>query len=377
MDIPFHRPLYDESDEAAVLAALRSEKIVGDGDFTQRASKRLAEMLGARHVLLTTSCTHAMELAMMVLRIQRGDEVIVPSFTFVSTTNCVLRQGARLVFSDIRPDTLTLDADDLERKVSSRTRAVISIVYGGVTPDMDRLLQIVRAHSITLVEDAAQGLGVTYKRRPAGTMGDIGCLSFHESKNLSTGEGGALVTNNTALAERAEIIREKGTNRKQFLKGLVNQYTWVDIGSSFLPSDLISALLYSQLAKAERVTQQRETIHRHYTEAFMPLARAGKLTLPTIPAEVSSNYHIFYVLMNDETIRNRAIEFFRTRRIGVTFHFLPLHLSPLGRTMGCTEGDCPVTESVCGRLLRLPIYPSLTQQQQDRVISTMMEFVNA
>jgi dTDP-4-amino-4,6-dideoxygalactose transaminase len=375
MRIPFHRPTYEQSDERALVESLRTQSIVGDGAQTRLASKKLAEMLGTPHVLLTPSCTHALELAMLTLRLQPGDEVIVPSFTFVSSTNCVLRAGGRVVFADIVADTLTLDPADAERKLSPRTRAIMPVVYAGVSPDLSSLTELARGRGIELVEDAAQGLDASYRSRPAGTTGGIGCYSFHETKNISTGEGGAFFTNNAEYMTRAEIIREKGTNRKQFLQGLVDKYTWVDVGSSYLPPDFTGALLLSQMGKMESIRQRREAIHRRYMEELLPLAQRGSVTLPTIPPDVQSNYHIFYVLLADEATRSRALAFFRAREIGTSFHYLPLHLSPVGRSLGYNPGDCPVTESVSGRLLRLPIYPSLTAVEQSAVISTLFEFL--
>jgi dTDP-4-amino-4,6-dideoxygalactose transaminase len=375
MKIPFHVPLYDDQDAAALVSALQSGKIVGDGPLTIRVSEKLRLLLGVRHVLLTTSCTHALELAMMVLNLKDGDEVLVPSFTFVSTTNAILRERARCVFVEIRPDTLTMDVADLERRITDRSRAIIPVVYAGISPDMDDIMAVAQSRGICVVEDAAQGIAASYKGRPAGTTGNMGCFSFHETKNFSTGEGGAFVTNDEALARRAEIIREKGTNRKQFMLGLVDKYTWVDTGSSFLPPDTMAALLESQLEKRERIQQRRREIHERYSAAFAPLAEKGRLTLPVIPTVVGSNYHIYHVLLESETVRNKALAYFHDRGIGTTFHYLPLHLSPVGRSMGYQEGDYPVTESVCSRLLRLPIYPSLTEEQHAAVISTMLEFL--
>ena len=373
--IPFHRPIYDERDEQALLNCLRSGKIVGDGECTRRASEKLAEILKVRHVLLTPSCTHAMELAMLTLRLQPGDEVILPSFTFVSSANCVLRAGGRVVFADIVPDTLTLDAADVARKLGPRTRAIIPVVYAGVAPDMESLAGLVRSRSIEIVEDAAQGLGASYHGRPVGTIGAMGCYSFHETKNFSTGEGGAFVTTRDDHMTRAEVIREKGTNRKQFLQGLVDKYTWVDVGSSYLPPDFVGALLLSQLDKRDFILQSRETLYRRYLEELAPLRDRGLISLPVIPPGVESNYHIFHVLFADEPTRNRAVAFLRSRNIGTAFHYLPLHLSPVGMSLGGKPGDCPVTESVSGRLLRLPLYPSLTAAEQALVIATLFEFL--
>jgi len=375
--IPFHRPTYDEQDERALVGCLRSGKIVGDGDCTRRASATLAEMLRTKHVLLTPSCTHAMELAMLTLRLQPGDEVIMPSFTFVSSANCVLRAGGKVVFADILPDTLTLDPLDLARKLGPRTRAVIPVVYAGVSPDMDAIAAVVGGRDIDIVEDAAQGLGASYEDRPVGTIGSIGCFSFHETKNFSTGEGGAFVTTRDDYMSRGEVIREKGTNRKQFLQGLVDKYTWVDVGSSYLPPDFVGALLLSQLEKRERILRNRETLYRRYGEELAPLRDRGLIALPVIPPGVESNYHIFHILFADESTRNRAVAFFRSRNIGTAFHYLPLHLSPVGLSLGCHPGDCPVTESVSGRLLRLPLYPSLTAEEQAAVIAALFEFLKS
>ncbi len=375
MEIPFHKPLYDRQDEEAVRDAIRSGRIVGDGERTRAASELFAAFLGVRHALLTTSCSHALELAMMTLRLRPGEEVIVPSFTFVSTTNCILRAGGTVVFAEILPDTLTVDPEDVRKRITPRTRAVLPVVYAGVAPPMDRIMEIARSRGLIVIEDAAQGVSAYYRGRPVGTIGDMGCFSFHETKNYSTGEGGAFVTDNEEFFHRAEIIREKGTNRGQFLQGLVDKYTWVDVGSSFLPPDTVGAMLVTQLAKRETVQNARRTIFERYRMEFAPLATRGLLTLPVLPPETTTNHHIFHVLLNDVDTRNRAIQFFRERGIGTTFHYLPLHLSPVGRSLGYSEGDFPVTESASGRLLRLPIYPALTPAEQDRVIATMKEFL--
>jgi dTDP-4-amino-4,6-dideoxygalactose transaminase len=374
MKIPFHVPVYDDRDAAALAQTISSGSLVGDGPATRRATALLAGELGVRHVLLTPSCTHALELAMMSLTIEPGDEVIVPSFTFVSSTNAILRRGARVIFADIDPATLTLTPEEVSAHLSMRTRAIMPVVYAGVSPDLDPIMALAASRPITVVEDAAQGIAARYRGRPAGTTGHMGCYSFHETKNFSTGEGGAFVTQSDDLMRRAEIIREKGTNRKQFMLGLVDKYTWVDTGSSFLPPDTMAALLESQLAKREFVQSRRRVIHERYSGSFLGLAQRGALTLPVIPPFVESNHHIYHVLMESETVRNRALTFFREHGIGTTFHYLPLHLSPMGRAMGYGDGDFPVTESVSGRLLRLPIYPSLTDEQQAYVITTMEKF---
>jgi len=376
MNIPFHIPFYDRTDEEALAGALRSGKIVGDGEQTRLATAKLRSLLGVEHLLLTPSCTAALELAMLVLDLRDGDEVIVPSFTFVSTTNAVLRAGGRVVFADILPTTLTVDVDEVRKKITPRTRAVIPVVYAGVAPEMDELRSLAHDRGIVVVEDAAQAIGAEYRGRPLGTIGDIGCFSFHETKNLSTGEGGAFVTTNATIARRAEIIREKGTNRKQFMLGLVDKYTWVDVGSSYLPPDTMAALVVSQLAKLGTIIQRRREIHERYMQELDPLAKTGRLVLPIIPGHTRSNHHIFHVLLQDEQTRNAAIAHFRSRGIGTAFHYLPLHLSPMGQELlAGRPGDFPVTESVSGRLLRLPIYPTLTPEAQDQVIRTMKEFL--
>jgi dTDP-4-amino-4,6-dideoxygalactose transaminase len=374
MKIPFHVPVYDDTDAAALAQCIASGNLVGDGPATRRATSALARDLGVRHALLTPSCTHALELAMMTLTLEPGDEVIVPSFTFVSSTNAILRQGARVVFADVDPVTLTLTAEEVQTRATPRTRAIMPVVYAGVSPDMDPIMALADPRSITVVEDAAQGIAAMYRNRPAGTTGHVGCFSFHETKNFSTGEGGAFVTNDDALIQRAEIMREKGTNRKQFMLGLVDKYTWVDVGSSFLPPDTMASLLESQMAKRERIQSRRRTIFEQYSAAFAAFAQQGRLVLPVIPPYAASNHHIYHVLMENETVRNRALAFFREKGIGTTFHYLPLHLSPMGKAMGYKDGDFPITESVSGRLLRLPVYPSLTDAQQEDVIGAMKEF---
>ena len=374
MRIPFHRPEYDRADEEALVASLRSGSIVGDGARTREAGEALARLLNVRHALLTPSCSHALELAMLVLRLRPGDEVVVPSFTFVSSTNCILRAGGKVVFAEIAPDTLTLDPRDLERRVTPRTRAIIPVVYAGVSPELDAIMAIARTHKSIVVEDAAQGIGASYLGRPAGTTGEIGCYSFHETKNYSTGEGGAFATRSDAFMAHAEILREKGTNRKQFLQGLVDKYTWVDVGSSYLPPDTVAAMLLSQLEKREGIQEARKAVYERYMTELAPLAAREKLSLPTIPPSVTSNHHIFHILLPDQETRNRAIAAFRSREIGTAFHYLPLHASPVGLALGYHKGDFPVTESVSQRLLRLPIYPSLTAAEQSEVIDTLKEF---
>ncbi|MCZ7592829.1 MAG: dTDP-4-amino-4,6-dideoxygalactose transaminase [Kiritimatiellae bacterium] len=374
MNIPFNRPSYDETEAMAVADVVRSGAIVGDGAWTQRATEELKRQLGAEHVLLTPSCTHALELAIMTLNLRGADEVIVPSFAYPSSAACVLRGGGRLVFADIRADTLSLDPGDFRRRITPKTKVVIPLNYAGITADMNELCAVAHEHAITVIEDAAQGMASFYHGRPAGTIGDIGNLSFHETKNYSTGEGGAFITNDPDIAARAEIIREKGTNRGDFVRGLTDKYVWITPGSSLLPPDTMGALLLSQLAKRKWIQATRKRIYEDYVHTLTPLAERGELTLPTIPPGSESNHHIFHVLMRDAEACDRAIVFFQERGISVTRHYQPLHLSPMGLGMGYQPGALPVTESLYNRLLRLPIYPTLTQAEQEHVIHTMLLF---
>lgn len=374
MSIPFNRPSYDEAEAQAVADAIRSGAIAGDGEWTRRATEELKKQLGAKHVLLTPSCTHALELAIMTLNLRAGDEVIVPSFAYPSSAACVLRGAGRIVFADIRADTMTLDPGDIRQRITAKTRAIIHLNYAGITTDMDEICTIAHERAITVIEDAAQGMASFYRGRSAGTIGNIGNLSFHETKNYSTGEGGAFITNDPDIAAHAEIIREKGTNRGDFIRGLTDKYVWITPGSSLLPPDTMGALLLSQLAKREWIQATRKRIYDTYVRNFASLAERGKLTLPVTPPGSESNHHIFHVLMHDASVCDRAIFFFREHGISVTRHYQPLHLSPMGLGMGYQPGALPVTESACNRLLRLPIYPTLTQAEQEHVIHTMLLF---
>lgn len=374
MNIPFNRPTYDETEALAVADVVRSGAIVGDGAWTRRATEELKRQLGAKHVLLTPSCTHALELAIMTLNLRDAEEVIVPSFAYPSSAACILRGGGRPVFADIRADTLSLDPGDFRRRITPKTKAVISLNYAGITTDMDEICAIAREHAITVIEDAAQGMASFYHGRAAGTIGDIGSLSFHETKNYSTGEGGAFITNDQDIAARAEVIREKGTNRGDFVRGLVDNYVWITSGSSLLPPDTMGALLLSQLAKRKWIQATRKRIYEVYVHTLTPLAERGELTLSTIPSGSESNHHIFHVMMRDANACDRAILFFRERGISVARHYQPLHLSPMGLGMGYQPGALPVTESLCNRLLRLPIYPTLTPAEQEHVIHTLLLF---
>ena len=367
--IPLHRPYFGAREIQAAARSLRSRQLAGDGLFTRRVEAKLRRLLKVRYCLLTTSCTHALEMAMMALDVGPGDEVLLPSFTFVSAANAVVRQGARPVFVEVEPDTLNLDPKDLSRKISRRTRVILPTHYGGVAGNMAQLGQIARQRGITIVEDAAHALGASFRGRPLGTFGAIGCLSFHQTKNVSCGEGGAFVTNDDALAHRAEVLREKGTNRMAFVRGKIAKYTWVAVGSSFVPSDLLAAILEAQLSRMSYIQSRRKAIWETYWRALEDLHESGRIQLPRIPADCKINYHIFYFLVSKESRRDEILSKLRERGIGAAFHFVPLHVSPYARRhLGYQPKDLPVTQSVASRLIRLPIYPAMGDRQVRYVI---------
>jgi dTDP-4-amino-4,6-dideoxygalactose transaminase len=368
--IAFSAPWFDEAEARRIAEALLG-RVGGDGPFGRRVEARLAERLGAPRVLLTTSCTHALELALLALGIGRDDEVICPSFTFVSTANAILRVGARPVFADIAEDTLGLDPADVERCVSPRSAALLPIHYAGVAPDMDRLLALASASGLKVVEDAAQGLGAAFRGRPLGTLGDAGCLSFHETKNVTCGEGGALVLRSRELAARAEIIREKGTNRSAFLRGEVDRYTWVAEGSSYVLSDLLAAVLDAQLDKMPEIQRRRGAIMRRYREGLAAWAQQHGVRLPPELEDRQPNHHIFYLLLPDEAARDRALEDLRKQGVMATFHYVPLHSAPHGRALGAGRRELPVTDRVARTLLRLPLHPGLSESDVARVIEAV------
>jgi dTDP-4-amino-4,6-dideoxygalactose transaminase len=369
--VAFSAPWFDATEEKRVLEALGG-RIAGDGPFCRRVEERLARLLGARRVLLTTSCTHALELALLALGIGRGQEVICPSFTFVSTANAILRVGARPVFADIEDRTLGLDPGDLERRLSPRTAAVLPVHYAGVAPDMDAILGLSRAHRLRVVEDAAQALGASFRGKALGTLGDAGCLSFHETKNITCGEGGALVLDDAETAARAEIIREKGTNRSAFLRGEVDKYTWVTEGSSYILSDVLAALLDAQLDKFAEIQARRAKVSTRYHAGLETWARSRGIRLPAPDPDRQSNHHIFYLLFPDEASRDSCLQALRARGVMASFHYVPLHSSPHGRALGLDRGDLPVTERVARTLLRLPLHPLLADGDVDRVIAAVI-----
>jgi dTDP-4-amino-4,6-dideoxygalactose transaminase len=370
--IPFNRPAFVGNERRYIEEALALGHASGDGAFTRRCSELLEAALGVERVLLTTSCTHALEMAAILLEIREGDEVLVPDFTFVSTANAFVMRGARPVFVDVRPDTLNLDERLLEGKITPRTRAIVPVHYAGIGCDMDAIGAVAGRHNLAVVEDNAHGLFATRGGLPLGRFGGLAALSFHETKNFSCGEGGALLINDRRHIARAEIVREKGTNRKRFFRGEVDRYTWVDIGSSYLPSDLLAAYLYGQLEQKTKVLAARRRISETYRDRLADWAARREVRLPSIPKGCESSYHMFHMILPTEESRSRLIGYLKSRGILAVFHYLPLHLSEMGRRWGGRPGDCPVTEWASGRLVRLPFYTTLSEPDQERVIEAVL-----
>ena len=373
--IPFSKPYVVGTELHYVAEAIATGRIEGDGPFTQRCARLLEERFGVAKVFMTPSCTAALEMAAWLCDVGPGDEVILPSFTFVSTANAFVRAGARPVFVDIRPDTLTLDESRIEAAITPRTRAIVPVHYAGVAGDMDRVLAIARGHGLRVVEDAAQGVDASYRGRALGTLGDLGTYSFHSTKHLVCGEGGALCCNAPELVERAEILRDKGTDRSKFVRGEVDKYTWVDVGSSYIPSELACAFLYAQLEAKDAIRARRREADRVYREALAPLEREGLLRLPILPAECRSPHRSSYLLLPDAATRAGLMAFLKQHGVTATFHYVPLHTAPMGRRFGYEEGDLPVTEDVSARLLRLPLFVTITPEEQARVVALVAAYL--
>jgi dTDP-4-amino-4,6-dideoxygalactose transaminase len=372
--VDFNRPIPVGNEIEYVTQAINSGHISGDGPFTKKCHALLEQELGVKKALLTTNCTHALEMMAILLNIQPGDEVIIPDFTFVSTVNAFVLRGAVPVFVDIRPDTLNLDESKLESMITPKTKAIVPVHYAGVGCEMDAILEIANRHAVAVVEDNAHGLFGKYKGKFLGTFGAMASQSFHETKNFTSGEGGAILINDEKYLERAEIIREKGTNRSRFFRGQVDKYTWVDIGSSYLPSDIIAAFLFGQLEQRIKVQLHRKGLWQTYDLALKDWAAKNGVILPTIPAHVEQAYHMFYLLLPDLDTRQRFIMYLRERGIYSVFHYLPLHLSDMGQKYGGKPGDCPVTEAVSDHLVRLPFHNALTNSDLEQVIETILEF---
>lgn len=377
MKIPFNKPTVVGKEYEYIAQAIANGQISGDGAFTKKCHAFLENALGVPKALLTTSCTHALEMSALLLEVQAGDEIIVPDFTFVTSINAFVLRGARPVFADIRPDTLNLDETKLEALITPRTKAIVVVHYAGVACEMDAIMEIAARHNLPIVEDNAHGLFAKYKGKNLGTFGAMATQSFHETKNFTCGEGGALLINAPAYFERAEIIREKGTNRSRFFRGQVDKYTWVDVGSSYLPSEMLAAFLLAQFQERDAIQTTRQRIWEFYNEHLNAWAEENNVRLPSVPAHCEQPYHMFYMLLPSLETRQQFIEHLRAHEIQSVFHYLPLHLSDMGKKFGGKEGDCPVTEDLSDRLVRLPFYQSLSEAEQQFVVNTIQEFKTA
>jgi dTDP-4-amino-4,6-dideoxygalactose transaminase len=369
--IPFNKPSFAGNETRYIAEAIERGHVSGDGYFTKRCHALLEETTGAKRVLLTTNCTHALEMAGFLVHLAPGDEVIVPSFAFVTTVLAFVLRGAKPVFCDVRPDTLNLDETKLERLITKKTKAIVALHYAGVACEMDAILGVAARHGIPVIEDNAHGLFGKYRGRQLGTLGVLATQSFHETKNFTCGEGGALLINDASLIERAEILREKGTNRSRFLRGLVHKYTWVDLGSSYLPSDMLAAFLYAQLEARDEIQARRGAIWNRYARELAGWASDRGVALPHVPPHCEQPFHMFYLLLKDPAQREALIAHLEARGILAVFHYLPLHASEMGKKFGGRDGDCPVTEDVSSRLLRLPFFNHLTDAEQGEVIEAV------
>ena len=374
IQIPFNKPALIGNELNYIADAVRSGKISGDATYSKKCHTLFEQLLDVPKVLLTPSCTHALEMAALLLKLAPGDEVIIPDFTFVSTVNAFVLHGAKPVFADIRPDTLNLDETKLEALITPRTKAIVPVHYAGVGCAMNQIMEIAARHGLVIIEDNAHGLFGSYQGKPLGTFGALATQSFHETKNFTCGEGGALLINDPRLVDRAEIIREKGTNRSRFFRGMVDKYTWVDLGSSYLLSDVLAAYLYAQLEARDRIQQRRAQIFKTYADQLTDFAWEHDVRLPIIPDDCEQAYHMFYLLLPSLEIRTRMIEHLKQHGILSVFHYLPLHLSEMGQQFGGKVGDCSVTEDVSERLLRLPFYYALLEEEQARVIDALYAF---
>jgi dTDP-4-amino-4,6-dideoxygalactose transaminase len=375
-EIPFNRPSTVGKEFEYIEHAIRRGQLSGDGYYTHKCNAQIEQLTGAHKALLTHSCTAALEMAAILCDLGPGDEVIMPSFTFVSTANAVVLRGAVPVFVDIDPVTLNIDPSKVRTAITEKTKAIFAVHYAGYPADMDALMKIARSHDLIMVEDAAQALGSTYKGRLAGSLGDMAAFSFHETKNVISGEGGALTINRPDLVERAEIIREKGTNRSRFLRGQVDKYTWVDLGSSFLPGELVSAFLYAQLEQSESILARRQTLFQYYCDAFAPYEKAGRVRCPATPAHTTGNGHMFYLMMRDREDRDACIAHLRSKSINAVFHYVPLHSAPAGQRYSRTDEDLSVTDQTSDCLMRLPMFYALEDQVKE-VVDAVTQYLGA
>ena len=372
--IPFNIPPYTGKEEQYIEEAICQKKICGDGKFTLKCNEWIESLGGISKALLTTSCTHALDLAAILCEVKPGDEVIMPSYTFVSTANAFVLRGAVPVFVDIRPDTMNIDEKLIEGAITERTKVIAPVHYAGVACEMDTIMNIAKQHGLKVVEDAAQGVMAEYKGRALGTIGSFGCYSFHETKNYSMGEGGALLIKHADDVPRAEIVREKGTNRSAFFRGMVDKYTWVDQGSSYLPSELNAAYLYAQLEMAEVINQKRLSIYNLYKSMLSPLEQEGKIELPVVPEECRHNAHMFYIKVKDLAERTKLQQYLKEHGIGSAFHYVPLHSAPAGKKYGRFHGEDRFTTKESERLLRLPMYYQITEDEVEHVVDSVKKF---
>ena len=372
--INFNVPPFTGKEMEYIKQAVDSQKICGDGEFTKRCNAWIEERTKTTKCLLTTSCTHAIELAALLAGIKEGDEVILPSYTFVSTADAFVLRGAKVVFVDVRPDTMNIDETKIEAAITEKTKAIVPVHYAGVACEMDTIMAIAKKYNLVVIEDAAQGIMSTYKGQALGTIGDYGCFSFHETKNYSMGEGGALLIRDASKIEEAEIIREKGTNRSKFFRGQIDKYTWVNFGSSYLPSDMNAAYLYAQLEMADEINDARIAIWNRYYDGLKALKEAGKIELPYVPAECVHNAHMFYIKAKDLEERTALISFLKENGIMCVFHYIPLHSAPAGVKFGEFKGDDVYTTKESEKLARLPMYYGLTMEQVDYIVSKVKEF---
>lgn len=374
MYIPFNKPPYIGKESEYVLDAVNKEHISGDGEYTKKCAKKLEELSGTKRSLLTTSCTHATEMAALLSDIKPGDEVIMPSYTFVSTADAFVLRGATPVFVDIRPDTMNIDETLIEDAITSKTKAIVPVHYAGVGCEMDTIMDIARRHNLTVIEDAAQAIASTYKEKSLGTFGDFGCYSFHETKNISMGEGGALLIQNEDMIEPAEIIREKGTNRAKFFRGQIDKYTWVNYGSSYLPSDMNAAYLWAQLENIDIIQKKRLSVWNRYREGLSELEKKEYIEFGAIPDECTNNAHMFYIKVRDLENRTDLLKFLNGNGIQAVFHYVPLHSAPAGRKFGRLNGEDRYTTKESERLIRLPLFYSITDEEVDFIIEIVKEF---
>ena len=374
MFIPFNKPPYIGKESEYVLDAVNKGHISGDGEYTKKCAKKLEELIGTKRALLTTSCTHATEMAALLSDIKPGDEVIMPSYTFVSTADAFVLRGATPVFVDIRPDTMNIDETLIEDAITSKTKAIVPVHYAGVGCEMDTIMDIARRHNLTVIEDAAQAIASTYKGKALGTFGDFGCYSFHETKNISMGEGGALLIQNEDLIEPAEIIREKGTNRAKFFRGQIDKYTWVNYGSSYLPSDMNAAYLWAQLENIDIIQKKRLSVWNRYREGLSELEKKEYIEFGVIPDECTNNAHMFYIKVRDLEKRTDLLKFLRENGIEAVFHYVPLHSAPAGRKFGRFNGEDRYTTKESERLIRLPLFYSIADEEVNFIIEIVKEF---